>query len=139
MPGPSVDIAAFFDLFAATERVVTLYSQGVNQSWQGTDKVNAILNCHLATGRIGTPGTGPFSLTGQPNAMGGREVGGLANQLATHMGFSAEEIARVGRFWGAPRMARRAGFKAVEMFEAVARGGIKAYHGHQSGGEPTAR
>ena len=57
--------------------------------------------------------------------MGGREVGGLANQLAAHMGFSAEEIARVGRFWGAPRLARRAGFKAVEMFEAVARGGIK--------------
>jgi assimilatory nitrate reductase catalytic subunit len=101
----SVDIAAFFDLFAAKERVVTLYSQRVNQSWQGTDKVNAILNCHLATGRIGTPGTGPFSLTGQPNAMGGREVGGLANQLAAHMGFSAEEIARVGRFWGAPREA----------------------------------
>jgi assimilatory nitrate reductase catalytic subunit len=122
----SADIAAFFDLFAATERVVTLYSQGVNQSWQGTDKVNAILNCHLATGRIGTPGTGPFSLTGQPNAMGGREVGGLANQLAAHMGFSAEEIGRVGRFWGAPRMARREGFKAVAMFEAVARGAIKA-------------
>ena len=68
-----------------TPRVVTLYSQGVNQSAQGTDKVNAILNCHLATGRIGKPGASPFSLTGQPNAMGGREVGGLANQLAAHM------------------------------------------------------
>ena len=105
---------------------MTLYSQGVNQSWQGTDKVNAILNCHLATGRIGTPGAGPFSLTGQPNAMGGREVGGLANQLAAHMGFSADDIDRVGRFWGAPRMARREGHKAVAMLEAVARGGIKA-------------
>ena len=65
-----------------------LFSQGVNQSAQGTDKVNAIINCHLATGRIGKPGTGPFSLTGQPNAMGGREVGGLANMLAAHMGFA---------------------------------------------------
>ena len=60
-------------------------SQGVNQSASGTDKVNAIINCHLATGRIGRPGMGPFSVTGQPNAMGGREVGGLANQLAAHM------------------------------------------------------
>ncbi|MGH6858049.1 MAG: nitrite reductase small subunit NirD, partial [Methylocella sp.] len=122
----SADIAAFFDLWSATKRVVTLYSQGVNQSWQGTDKVNAIINCHLATGRIGIPGAGPFSLTGQPNAMGGREVGGLAGQLAAHMGFSAAEIDRVGRFWRAPRMARHEGLKAVAMFEAIARGGIKA-------------
>jgi assimilatory nitrate reductase catalytic subunit len=78
------DLRRFYDLFARTERVVTLYSQGVNQSNHGTDKVNAILNCHLATGRIGRPGMGPLSLTGQPNAMGGREVGGLANQLAFH-------------------------------------------------------
>ncbi|MGI8569895.1 MAG: nitrite reductase small subunit NirD [Methylocella sp.] len=122
----SADIAAFFDLWAATNRVATLYSQGVNQSWQGTDKVNAIINCHLATGRIGIPGAGPFSLTGQPNAMGGREVGGLATQLAAHMGFSAEEIDRVGRFWCSPRMAQHEGLKAVAMFEAIARGGIKA-------------
>jgi len=120
------DIAAFFDLWATTKRVVTLYSQGVNQSWQGTDKVNAILNCHLATKRIGIPGSGPLSLTGQPNAMGGREAGGLANQLAAHMGFSADEIDRVGRFWGAPLMARREGLKAVAMMEAVARRDIKA-------------
>jgi assimilatory nitrate reductase catalytic subunit len=91
-------MAAFFDLWAATARAVTCYSQGVNQSWQGTDKVNAIINCHLATGRIGVPGAGPFSLTGQPNAMGGRELGGLANQLAAHMGFSAAETDRVRRF-----------------------------------------
>ena len=85
----AADVAAFYELFAATPRIVTCYSQGVNQSAQGTDKVNAIINCHLATGRIGKPGMGPFSLTGQPNAMGGREVGGLANQLAAHMNFSA--------------------------------------------------
>jgi assimilatory nitrate reductase catalytic subunit len=120
------NIVRFFELFRQTERVVTCYSQGVNQSAQGTDKVNAIINVHLATGRIGRPGMGPFSLTGQPNAMGGREVGGLANQLAAHMGFSAADIDRVRRFWKAPRMAPREGLKAVDMFEAIERGAIKA-------------
>ncbi|MGY4369095.1 anaerobic selenocysteine-containing dehydrogenase [Bradyrhizobium sp. LB1.3] len=97
------DVAAFFKMFRDTERVVTLYSQGVNQSAQGTDKVNAILNCHLATGRIGKPGTSPFSFTGQPNAMGGREVGGLANQLAAHMNFTPPDIDRVRRGSGRRR------------------------------------
>ncbi|MGZ5828910.1 MAG: nitrate reductase [Xanthobacteraceae bacterium] len=120
------DVTAFFQMFANMPRVVTLYSQGVNQSAQGTDKVNAILNCHLATGRIGKPGASPFSLTGQPNAMGGREVGGLANQLAAHMGFTLPDIDRVRRFWKAPRVATHEGLKAVQMFEAVARGEIKA-------------
>ena len=120
------DVARFFELFGSTRRVVTAFSQGVNQSAQGTDKVNAIINVHLATGRIGRIGMGPFSLTGQPNAMGGREVGGLANQLAAHMGFSPTEIDRVGRFWNAPRMAAGEGLKAVEMFEAIERGTIKA-------------
>jgi assimilatory nitrate reductase catalytic subunit len=123
---PQADVVRFFDLFCATARTVTCFSQGVNQSAQGTDKVNAIINCHLATGRIGRPGMGPFSLTGQPNAMGGREVGGLANQLAAHMGFAPEEIDRVRRFWRAPRIARREGLKAVQMFEAIERGEIKA-------------
>lgn len=122
----AADVALLFDWFALTPRAVTLYSQGVNQSAQGTDKVSAILNCHLATGRIGRPGMGPFSLTGQPNAMGGREVGGLANMLAAHMGFSASEIDRVRRFWGAPRMAGREGLKAVQMFDAVAAGSIRS-------------
>ena len=120
------DVAQFFDWFRATPRAVTAFSQGVNQSAQGTDKVNAIINCHLATGRIGKPGAGPFSLTGQPNAMGGREVGGLANQLAAHMDFTPEAIDRVGRFWRAPLIATRPGLKAVEMFEAIERGEIKA-------------
>jgi assimilatory nitrate reductase catalytic subunit len=121
-----VDVGRFFDLFRAKTRVVTCYSQGVNQSAQGTDKVNAIINCHLATGRIGRPGAGPFSLTGQPNAMGGREVGGLANQLAAHMDFAPADVDRVRRFWNAPRMAPREGLKAVQMFEAIGRGEIKA-------------
>src|SRR5258707_9160610 len=120
------DVAAFFQIYANTPRVVTLYSQGVNQSAQGTDKVNAIVNCHLATGRIGKVGASPFSLTGQPNAMGGREVGGLANQLAAHMAFTPPDIDRVRRFWKAPRIATHEGLKAVQMFDAIARGEIKA-------------
>ena len=120
------DLAQFFDWFAGTERVVSCYSQGVNQSAQGTDKANAIINCHLATGRIGKPGSGPLSFTGQPNAMGGREVGGLANMLAAHMGFSHEERDRVRRFWNAPNMIAGPGLKAVDMFDAVADGRIKA-------------
>ncbi len=120
------DVRRFYEMFASTERVVTLYSQGVNQSSSGTDKVNAILNCHLATARIGRPGMGPFSLTGQPNAMGGREVGGLANQLAAHMAFTPADIDRVGRFWKSPGMAQKPGFKAVDLFEAVGDGRVKA-------------
>jgi len=124
---PAADIQAFYDLFVSTERVVTVFSQGVNQSSAGTDKVNAIINCHLATGRIGRPGMGPFSVTGQPNAMGGREVGGLANQLAAHMNFDRPaDIDRVRRFWQAPSMALRPGLKAVDLFDSVRDGRIKA-------------
>ncbi|MBX9462717.1 MAG: nitrate reductase [Aquamicrobium sp.] len=121
------DVRLFYELFAATARTVTIYSQGVNQSAHGTDKVNAIINCHLASGRIGRPGMGPFSVTGQPNAMGGREVGGLANQLAAHMNFDRpEDVERVERFWSAPAMARQAGLKAVDMFHAAGDGRVKA-------------
>ncbi|MDO9708851.1 nitrate reductase [Paracraurococcus lichenis] len=120
-------IARFYAMFATTERTVTVYSQGVNQSAAGTDKVNAILNCHLATGRIGRPGMGPFSITGQPNAMGGREVGGLANQLAAHMRFDMPGAPdRVRRFWRAPNLAERPGLKAVDLFDAVLDGRVKA-------------
>ncbi len=124
---PTADIATFYRRFADTERSMTVFSQGVNQSSAGTDKVNAIINCHLATGRIGRPGMGPFSVTGQPNAMGGREVGGLANQLAAHMGFeNPEDVDRVGRFWRSPGMARTPGLKAVDLFDAVLDGRVKA-------------
>jgi assimilatory nitrate reductase catalytic subunit len=116
----------FFARFAATERTVTVYSQGINQSSSGTDKVNAIINCHLLTGRIGRPGMGPFSVTGQPNAMGGREVGALANQLAAHMDFAPADRGRVGRFWNATALAQAPGLKAVELFRAVGDGRIKA-------------
>lgn len=117
-------VAAFFELFAKTERTVTVFSQGVNQSSAGTDKVNAILNCHLLTDRIGKPGASPFSITGQPNAMGGREVGGLSSTLAAHMGFDDAE--RVQRFWDSPTIASAPGLKAVELFEAIERGEVKA-------------
>jgi assimilatory nitrate reductase catalytic subunit len=119
-------LETFFQWFGETERTVTFYSQGINQSSSGTDKCNAIINCHLATGRIGREGMGPFSITGQPNAMGGREVGGLANQLAAHMDFTDDNVDRVGRFWNAPNMATKPGLKAVDLFEAIHRGKVKA-------------
>jgi assimilatory nitrate reductase catalytic subunit len=121
------DISKFYALFAATEKTVTVYSQGVNQSTSGTDKVNAIINCHLATGRIGKPGMGPFSVTGQPNAMGGREVGGMANMLACHMELGNADHRRIVQsFWESPRIATEPGLKAVDMFRAVGDGRIKA-------------
>ena len=121
------ELLAFYELFGANQRVVTLFSQGVNQSSAGTDKVNAILNCHLFTGRIGKEGAGPLSLTGQPNAMGGREVGGLANQLACHMELdNAQHREIVRTFWGYETIAQKPGLKAVELFEAVERGDIQA-------------
>jgi len=121
------DIETFFEWVVDNKKMVTLYSQGVNQSSSGVDKSNAIINCHLATGRIGKEGMGPFSITGQPNAMGGREVGGLANQLAAHMDFSnPKSIDKVARFWQAENMAQTNGLKAIDMFNAVADGSIKA-------------
>ncbi|NTT87715.1 nitrate reductase [Tabrizicola fusiformis] len=117
----------FFDLWCSTEKTVTAWSMGINQSDSGTDKVNAILNLHIATGRIGRPGMGPFSLTGQPNAMGGREVGGLSNMLAAHLNLDdAAHRAAVQQFWAAPAMADKPGLKAVDLFHAVEAGRIKA-------------
>lgn len=121
------DIAKFYQLFASTEKTISLLSQGVNQSTSGTDKGNAIINCHLATGRIGKTGMGPFSITGQPNAMGGREVGGLSNQLAAHMEIDKpEHHDRLSRFWNTGRLTKTAGRKTVEMFQAIERGETKA-------------
>jgi assimilatory nitrate reductase catalytic subunit len=117
----------FYRAFAGTAKVVTAFSQGVNQSSAGTDKVNAIINCHLLTGRIGKPGMGPFSLTGQPNAMGGREVGGLANMLAAHMELdNPAHRATVQGFWHSPRVASKPGLKAVDLFRDIEAGKVKA-------------
>lgn len=121
------EIAEFLALWIGTQKVVTVYSQGVNQSISGSDKVNAILNCHLATGRIGKPGMGPFSVTGQPNAMGGREVGGLANMLACHLDIETPAHRQAVRgFWSSPTIPQAPGLKAVDMFRAVGDGRIKA-------------
>lgn len=124
---PEEDIIKFYQLFASTEKAITLYSQGVNQSTTGTDKSNSIINCHLATGRVGQPAMGPFSITGQPNAMGGREVGGLSNQLAAHMEITnPEHHDRVSRFWETDSLATENGAKAVDLFNDIGTGKIKA-------------
>ena len=136
---PAEQLREFYTLWSRSERVVTAYSQGVNQSVVGTDKVNAIINCHLFTGRIGRPGMGPFSLTGQPNAMGGREVGGLANMLAAHLDINnPDHRGMVQAFWNGPRIAGKPGLKAVDLFRAVGRGAGQGDldHGHQSGRFP---
>ncbi|QYJ78730.1 nitrate reductase [Shewanella acanthi] len=113
-------------LYCDNEAVVTASCMGVNQSVTGTDTTNAIINCHLLKGHIGQPGCGFFSLTGQPNAMGGREVGGLATQLANHMGFSCEERQLLADFWPRSNIAPHAGLTATELFQAMADGKINA-------------
>jgi len=120
-------LETFYAQFMQTEKVVTVYSQGVNQSHRGTDTVNSIINVHLATGRIGKKGAGPLSITGQPNAMGGREVGGLANMLTCHMDLeNAEHRELVQCYWQSPKIANEPGLKAVDLFDAIDSGKIKA-------------
>ena len=120
-------LALFYQKFAETEKVITMFSQGFNQSSQGSDKVNSIINCHLATGRIGKPGMGPLSITGQPNAMGGREVGGLANTLAAHMEFgNQKEHDLISEFWQTDNLATEPGLKAIDLFDGIASGKVKA-------------
>lgn len=120
-------LAEFYRLWARTDKVITAFSMGVNQSSAGTDKVNSIINCHLLSGRIGKPGAGPFSITGQPNAMGGREVGGLSNMLAAHMDLdNAAHRDLVQGFWQSPVIAKKPGLKAVDLFEKIEAGTVKA-------------
>ncbi len=120
------DVTTFYDWFTRTPKAMTLFSMGVKQSTSGVDKVNSIINCHLATGRVGKQGAGPFSLTGQPNAMGGREVGGLANQLAAHMDFNEGDLDRVARFWQTDNLAQKPGLPAVSLFDEIDKGNVKA-------------
>jgi assimilatory nitrate reductase catalytic subunit len=119
-------VLTFYKLFTETEKVISFFSMGINQSSSGVDKVNSIINAHLASGKIGKIGTGAFSITGQPNAMGGREVGGLATTLAAHMDFSEEETNRVQRFWDSPTIATKPGLKAVDLFNDIHSGKVKA-------------
>ncbi|WP_345986219.1 molybdopterin oxidoreductase family protein [Sulfurimonas sp. HSL-1656] len=112
---------AFMELFYESENVISAWTMGLNQSAQGVDKNLALINLHLLTGKINRPGNGPFSLTGQPNAMGGREVGGLATTLAVHLDFNEESIAKVSEFWGTQNIAPAPGLTAFEMIEAAER------------------
>ena len=113
--------------FAQSPATLSLYCQGLNQSSSGTAKNAALINLHLATGQIGKPGAGPLSLTGQPNAMGGREVGGMANLLSGHRDLgNAAHRAEVAALWGVTDVPAKPGKTAVEMFEAAADGEIKA-------------
>ncbi|RDD91982.1 nitrate reductase [Acidovorax sp. BoFeN1] len=106
---------------------LSLYCQGLNQSSSGTAKNAALINLHLATGQIGKPGAGPLSLTGQPNAMGGREVGGLANLLSGHRDLAnPQHRAEVAALWGVADVPSQPGKTAVEMFQAAADGDVKA-------------
>jgi assimilatory nitrate reductase catalytic subunit len=124
---PANDIFEAARVFATSKSTLSLYCQGLNQSASGTAKNVALINLHLATGQIGKPGAGPFSLTGQPNAMGGREVGGMANLLSAHRDLNSEKDRNeVAALWGVRSVPERPGKTAVEMFEAVREGKIKA-------------
>ena len=117
-------------LFATSAATLSLYCQGLNQSSSGTAKNATLINLHLASAQIGRRGAGPFSLTGQPNAMGGREVGGMANLLSGHRDLAnAAHRAEVTALWGLSEgneVPAKPGKTAIEMFEAAADGEIKA-------------
>lgn len=124
---PAADIIKAAQWFGESPASLSFYCMGLNQSSQGTEKNAALINLHLATGKIGKPGSGPFSLTGQPNAMGGREVGGMANLLSAHRDLSdPEHRAEVAALWGVPDVPEKPGKTAVELFEAIDKGEIKA-------------
>ena len=121
------DLFAAAKMFATSSSTLSLYCQGLNQSSSGTAKNAALINLHLATSQIGKPGAGPFSLTGQPNAMGGREVGGLANLISAHRDMAnPAHRAEVAALWQVPDVPSTPGKTAVEMFQAAADGEIKA-------------
>ncbi|MBB4864503.1 assimilatory nitrate reductase catalytic subunit [Pseudomonas nitritireducens] len=106
---------------------LSLWCMGLNQSTAGSAKNSALINLHLATGQIGRPGAGPFSLTGQPNAMGGRETGSLCNLLPGHReAGNAEHRAEVAAYWGVEQLPEKPGLSAIELFDAVHDGRIKA-------------
>lgn len=124
---PANDIIQAARWFGGSGASLSLYCQGLNQSSHGTDKNAGLINLHLATGQIGKPGSGPLSLTGQMNAMGGREAGGMSNLLPAHRDMAnPEHREEVARLWGVDRIPERPGKTAVEMFEALRQGEIKA-------------
>ncbi|WP_010179103.1 nitrate reductase [Aquimarina agarilytica] len=126
--GVSVDdIKKAADMISDAKGFMTLWAMGLNQSSIGVNKNNALLNLSLMTGHIGKPGSGPFSLTGQPNAMGGREVGGMANLLAVHKDLGNEQHRNeVANFWGGKQISGKPGYTATQMFDALESGELKA-------------
>jgi assimilatory nitrate reductase catalytic subunit len=124
---PAADIVQAAKWFGSAKATLSLYCQGLNQSSHGTHNNAALINLHLATGHIGKPGAGPLSLTGQPNAMGGREVGGMANLLSAHRDLAnPAHRAEVAQLWGIESVPAKPGKTAVEMFDAINAGEIKA-------------
>ena len=124
---PVEEIKEAAEIIGRSEGFISMWAMGLNQSSVGTDKNFALLNLSLITGQVGKPGAGPFSLTGQPNAMGGREVGGMANLLAVHKDLSNEKHRQeVADFWGVKEISGKPGYTATEMFDAVEEGKLKA-------------
>lgn len=124
---PAADIRRAAELIGGARAFQSWWAMGLNQSAAGVDKNLALLNLSLLTGQIGKPGSGPFSLTGQPNAMGGREVGGMAHLLAAHHDLAnAEHREKVARHWGSGPISPKPGLSATEMFEALAEGTLRA-------------
>ena len=108
----------FWLLYKNSENIISAWTMGLNQSAQGVDKNLALINTHLLSGKIFKEGNGPFSLTGQPNAMGGREVGGLSTMLAVHLGFDKESIKKVSEFWNTKKINKNVGLTATQMMDA---------------------
>lgn len=124
---PEKDIRKAADIIGLSKGFISMWAMGLNQSAVGTDKNVSLLNLSLITGQVGKPGSGPFSLTGQPNAMGGREVGGMANLLAVHKELANEDHRReVAQFWGVDTISPKPGLTATEMFDALENGTLKA-------------
>ncbi|MDT8338424.1 MAG: molybdopterin oxidoreductase family protein [Sulfurimonas sp.] len=108
----------FFHLYKNSKNIITAWTMGLNQSSQGVDKNLSLINTHLLSGKIFKEGNGPLSLTGQPNAMGGREVGGLATMLGVHLGFDEQSIKKVSEFWNTDKIDNKAGLSATQMMDA---------------------
>lgn len=124
---PAADIVTAARWFARAGAALSLYCQGLNQSAHGSHNNAALIHLHLATGQIGRAGAGPFSLTGQPNAMGGREVGGMAHLLPGHRDVAdPDHRAEIARFWGVPWLSPRPGLKAIDLFAGLKSGQVKA-------------
>ncbi len=113
------DFEKFMEMLKDAKKFITAWTMGINQSVQGVDKNLAIMNLHLITGQIRKKGSGPFSLTGQPNAMGGREVGGLATTLAVHLDYNEENKIKVAKFWEVDEVCNGPGLTAFEMIDKV--------------------